>query len=60
MERTLDEINMRLKSIEERLTHIEKSSSKMGDHIDFVEETYVSLKAPLNYIKKKFSYITNG
>ena len=39
-----------LLSINERLTKLEK---KFDTHVDFIEETYSTLRSPLNYIKNK-------
>ena len=37
---------------------IEESTSRMDTHIDFVENAYSSLKAPLQFVKDKVSLIT--
>ena len=39
-----------LKRIDERLTKLE---AKFDTHVDFIEETYSTLRSPLNYIKNK-------
>ena len=31
---------------------IKKECTKMGSHIDFIEDTYNTLQMPLNYVKK--------
>lgn len=36
-----------------KLDNINKTSTKMSEHIDFIEETYVTLKTPLNFVKNK-------
>jgi len=60
-----------MKKIEERLTNIEtiigiivennknvgEDCSKMRDHIDFVENTYSLVRAPLSYLKTKIEYV---
>jgi hypothetical protein len=47
---TLEVIKLRLDKIEER---IEKDCSKMSEHINFVENTYTLVRAPLNFLKNK-------
>lgn len=55
---TLFEINKRLDVIEQRLSNCEFSCKNMDDHINFVENTYSTLRSPLDYIRTKFNYIT--
>jgi len=40
--------------INERLTKLE---SKFDTHVDFIEETYSTLRSPLNYIKNKVNLL---
>lgn len=40
----------------DNLEKLNKTCSKMDNHIDFVENTYDSLKFPLNYIKNRVEY----
>ena len=56
----MDEVLLILKGIEKRLDVIENhlgivktDCSKMGEHIQFVENTYQILRRPLNYIMGK-------
>jgi len=44
-------LNNKLKSMDAKLDNILKIIEKMSNHIDFVETTYDSFKAPLNWIK---------
>jgi archaellum component FlaC len=67
MDEKLDEILNVLKTVESRLDNIENhlknvnnDCSKMNQHIEFVEKTYNSARAPLNYIKNKIEYIMHG
>ena len=43
-----------LSRIESRLTKLE---SKFDTHVDFIEETYSTLRNPLNYVKNKVSLL---
>ena len=53
-----------IKRIENRLTAIEeillKNSKKMESHINFIETTYNTVRAPLNYIKNRVELIIGG
>lgn len=56
----LDNINSRLNNIELEIKKIKESSGKMDNHIDFIEDTYETLKYPIEYVKKSFDkYISN-
>jgi len=56
----LDSINSRLDNIELEIKKIKESSGKMDNHIDFIEETYETLKYPIEYVKKSFDkYVSN-
>lgn len=39
----------------EKLENIEENCSKMGNHINFVEAVYETLRAPLQFISNKLS-----
>lgn len=54
----LDAIDKKLDIILERLHHCETSCKKMDDHISFVEETYTTLRTPLDYMKNMVNSIT--
>lgn len=51
LESVLKNLDTRLLNIDNVLKDVVKSSSKMSSHIDFVEETYETLKFPINYVK---------
>jgi len=61
MEENIKLILESLKNIESRLTLIEqtlnKNTTKMESHIDFIENTYNVVRTPLNYIKNKVECI---
>lgn len=52
----LKSIEDRLTSIEDRLDRIEHSSKNMDTHIEFVNDTYSTLRGPLNYVSDKYNY----
>jgi t-SNARE complex subunit (syntaxin) len=37
-----------------------KECQKMGNHIDFIENVYENVKAPLGYINNRVKYIIGG
>jgi len=39
---------------------IKKECTKMGSHIDFIEDTYNTLQMPLNYVKKSIERLTGS
>lgn len=54
----LDSIEKKLNMILVRLENCEKSCTKMDNHISFVEETYSTLRSPLDYIRSVIDSIT--
>lgn len=40
--------------------NIKKECTKMGSHIDFIEDTYNTLQMPLNYVKKSIERLTGS
>jgi archaellum component FlaC len=52
IENRLESIENRLETIEEHLGIVKEDCSKMGQHINFVENTYSVLRTPLNYITR--------
>jgi archaellum component FlaC len=57
IENLLIQINSKIDSHESRLDKIEVSTGKMDNHIEFIEETYTTLKSPLNFVKKNVERI---
>ena len=63
----LAELNNLIQKIEEKLdiilqkldNNIIKNCDKMGDHIDFVNNVYETVKVPLHYISNKIHKIVN-
>lgn len=53
----LKSIQSRLDKIESDLSDMKKTNKKMSDHINFVENTYSLVRAPLGYMKNKIEFI---
>ena len=49
--KNMNNIEIRLSNIEEKIENIKINSSKMNEHITFIETTYDALRTPLGYIK---------
>lgn len=56
--KNMNNIEIRLSNIEEKIENIKINSSKMNEHITFIETTYDALRTPLGYIKNKIEFIT--
>jgi peptidoglycan hydrolase CwlO-like protein len=54
---TLNEIKKEQKEIKEVLTRLEKDCARMDGHINFVEETYDTLKFPITIFKNKIEQV---
>ena len=50
IETNIKEINKRVSIIEDRLKNMEDISSRMDNHISFIEIVYNKLKSPLTYL----------
>ncbi len=48
----LDELLEKNKLNDDKINNLENSCNKMNEHINFVEDTYTTLKAPLSFVKK--------
>lgn len=55
MEHEINKLHVKLDLILEILSHTKQSCDKMDNHIDFINSTYSSLKAPLDYISDSFN-----
>lgn len=60
LEEDIKDIKVKLDLIYSLLDKQSKSSKKMDEHIDFVEQTYSTLRSPLNYIKSTYDRITGN
>lgn len=64
----VEELKLEIKEMREQLNRIEtllinsvgKNCEKMGNHIDFVESVYDTVKHPLTYICNKISGTSNS
>lgn len=62
----LKQINDRLNSIEVKIDtllnmyeNVLRTDTRLNSHIDFVEDVYTTVKSPLEYILKKYNFITS-
>lgn len=53
-------IEQKIDKLNERIEKCELSCKKMDDHINFVENTYETLRTPLDFMKDKFNYLTGN
>lgn len=65
LEQEIGEIKERLTIIESKIDKlltihdsIVKSNQRLNTHIDFIEDTYSTLKTPLDFISTKFTRLT--
>lgn len=56
----VSEIKINLLDVKDRLKVVEEQTSKMDRHVDFVDNVYVKVKAPLNYICDSFYTLTGS
>ena len=54
----LSDIKKELHEIKEILSNLKKSTNKMDDHILFIEDTYSTLRSPLDWITKNVNRIS--
>ena len=54
-----DKLEKEIEKLKEAINALVTTTSRMDDHISFVEATYETLKTPLNYVKEKVSYLTS-
>ncbi len=53
----LKQINTKLNQLTQEVESLKKTVNRMDGHIDFVEETYDTLKFPIHVVKKKIEQI---
>jgi hypothetical protein len=56
----LKDIKQMLITLQNTVDNLSKSTKKLDDHIDFVENTYDTLKYPLNFIKDTINTFTGN
>ena len=54
----MDVLTSAVQNLSKKQKDIEESTGRMDTHIDFVEDAYSSLKAPLQCVKDQVSLIT--
>ena len=52
------EIMAELALIRAQLQEIERSCSKMSEHVDFVDDVYARVRAPFMWLMKKVSFVS--
>ena len=60
LENKMDNIENGIKLIHIKLDKCETSCKTMDDHIEFIEETYQSLRSPLDFVRSQVNYITGN
>jgi chromosome segregation ATPase len=53
----IDDLQCDVLVIKKQLTSIENNCSRMDRHISFIENTYDTLKYPINLLKKKIEQV---
>jgi predicted nuclease with TOPRIM domain len=52
----ISKLSNKINQLENKIDLLIKICSKMNGHIDFVEDTYNTMRNPLNFIKNKIEY----
>ena len=68
MSQDIEEIKNRLTNLESKVdkilllieNNLINNCSKMGEHIDFIDNVYKSVKQPLQFISDKVNYISSN
>jgi chromosome segregation ATPase len=55
-----ESLEKKIDSLNKNNDEIKKECTKMGSHIDFIEDTYTTLQMPLNYLKKSVERLTGA
>jgi chromosome segregation ATPase len=55
-----DNLEKKIDLLNNENKEIKKECTKMGSHIDFIEDTYNTLQMPLNYVKKSIERLTGS
>jgi archaellum component FlaC len=56
----MNNVNAKLDFLSTKMSDCESSCKNMDDHINFVEETYQTLRSPLDFVKSQVNYITGN
>lgn len=54
----LESLEKKIEQIDKKVNECEKSCQNMDEHIHFVNHTYTSLRAPLEYVRTKVNMLT--
>lgn len=60
LESQISNVNSKLDFLSTKLSDCEISCKNMDDHINFVEETYQTLRSPLDFVKSQINYMTGN
>ncbi len=60
IDKKLQRIISKLDLLEKKTDKCEKSCDNMDMHIDFVNDTYATLRSPLNYMQTQFNYLAGN
>ena len=60
IERKLERIEIKLDALLEKMEISVKECNKMGEHIDFIENVYETVKAPLSFICDKVNIFSGN
>jgi len=54
----IHELRKEVQELKEIILKLNQTCSRMDNHIDFVETVYASIRLPLEYIRKRLSFLT--
>ena len=68
LEEKVNQLNISLKEIDQKIDiiinilnkDVKDKCNKMGEHIDFVDSVYETLKKPLEFVSSKVNYISSN
>ena len=56
----INKIELDIADIKNELNSVKDQTTKMGKHVDFVNNVYTKVEAPLNYVTDKFHTLIGG
>ena len=57
LQHDVQQLTKAVQNLTQVCSQMDKSSKKMGDHIDFVEATYETVRSPLTYISNRVNQL---
>ena len=60
LEKKIDKLTEEIISLRKEVFELKNSCSRMDNHINFVENTYSTLKYPLDFMKTKINSLTGA